>query len=404
MSEICPVCLNTAERGRDRDYGDKKQVRCPRCGPFQISGTALAMLSHRLEKDPLARARLSHAIRTRTSENEWIFISSSNIDNLIQASLPNISRQIEYLLQYISSKLKDDRFGLIPSPNLEHLAGLLGAADADRVARLISFAIDEKLVTRSAIGDQIGISPKGWMKIDEPIQTESSPPVAAKATSNPEITVAHCNKCAGSRKSFKRGSHAVDGSDGEVSWSHTYEILECCGCSTISVRHEYWFSEWDSMDSDPVTGQPRMNRGITEEFWPPQTVRPKPAWMTNLDDEILRNTLDELYIALNSGLSVLASIGTRTILDRVMYLKLGDASGGFAAQLKQMVAKGHIGAHEKDILEATTDAGSAAAHRGYSPTPEVLATLAGTVENFLYRIFVLNAAAGEVRSSTPPRR
>ena len=87
-NDQCPICLSPAERGRDRDYGHKKQVRCPRCGLYEISGMALAMLKSRINKDPLARARLSHAIRLNTSEVSAFFISSANLDELIQRPLP----------------------------------------------------------------------------------------------------------------------------------------------------------------------------------------------------------------------------------------------------------------------------------------------------------------------------
>jgi hypothetical protein len=67
MDGRCPVCLGSVQEDQDR-AADKMRLRCPRCGPFEISGTALAMLQSRVGKDPLVRARLSHAIRSRTSE------------------------------------------------------------------------------------------------------------------------------------------------------------------------------------------------------------------------------------------------------------------------------------------------------------------------------------------------
>jgi hypothetical protein len=90
MPEQCPVCQSPAERGRDRDYGDKKQVICPRCGPFDISGTALAMLGTRLGEDSLPRARLSHAIRSRTSENDWLSVTSANLDDLLTRPIQRV--------------------------------------------------------------------------------------------------------------------------------------------------------------------------------------------------------------------------------------------------------------------------------------------------------------------------
>jgi hypothetical protein len=164
-----------------------------------------------------------------------------------------------------------------------------------------------------------------------------------------------------------------------------------------------WFSEWDALDVDPLTGQQRLLPGVKITSWPPPTERRKPDWTAKLDDDVLRNLVDEVYQALDFGLIVLASIGTRTLLDRAMFLCIGDRLGGFAKKLGHMVDNGHIGTDEKFILEAVTDAGSASAHRGFAPSATILGTIIDTTENFLHRQFVLNTAAGEVRKATPAR-
>ena len=86
-----------------------------------------------------------------------------------------------------------------------------------------------------------------------------------------------------------------------------------------------------------------------------------------------------------------------------MFLRVGDPKGGFGGKLAKMHEKGHIGLHEKDILAAITDAGSAAAHRGFTPNIKTFGTIIETVENFLQREFVLKTAAGDVRKATPQR-
>lgn len=405
-ANTCPVCLSPAERGRDRDYGDKKQVRCPRCGPYQVSGTALAMLRSRVEQDDLTRARLSHAIRLATSEANWVFISSANLDDLAKQPLPGISGQLVHLVRWLASQLGEDRFGRVALGLLDNLAGMVGAVDGTRVERLIAYAAKQGLLEREG-ADSVGLSPEGWQMVESGRSKESR-----KETSAPTIVTAqaaetvkaHCNECGPERNAYVRAQHTVNDSDGEVSWSETYSVLECCGCNGLSVRREFWFSEWDCMDQDPLTGQPRMNPGIKVSYWPPPTTRKRPEWTDRLDDDLLRQVIDEVYKALSAGLIVMASIGTRTLLDRAMFLRVDDPPGGFAGKLDLMVERGHIGKHERDILWAITDAGSAAAHRGYAPSAQHLDTIVATVENFLHREFVLKTAAGDVRSATPPRR
>lgn len=403
MADKCPVCLNAAERGRDKDYGDKRQVRCPRCGPYEISNTALAMLSSRVAEDPLARARLSHAIRSSTSEENWLFISSTNIDELVHRPLPGIPQQLELLARWLAGQLGDNRFGRVAVPPADHLAGILGTADGEGSILLTTYAEKQGIIDRRVTDNSFGLTPEGWAMF-EPMPKKEEPPAKVPVeTAGSEIAKAHCNQCGGERRAYKRASFTVHGNDEETSWSDTYDVLECCGCAGLCVRHEFWFSEWDSFDTHPITGQPRMIPGVKVTYWPPPTKRKKPEWADNLDDDVLRSVAAEVYQALNAGLIVLASIGTRTLLDRAMFLRVGDPSGGFAGKLAHMVQKGHIGKDERDILEAITDAGSAAAHRGFTPNAKNLGTIIETIENFLHREFVLKTAAGEVRKETPPR-
>lgn len=147
-----------------------------------------------------------------------------------------------------------------------------------------------------------------------------------------------------------------------------------------------------------------MIPGTKETYYPTPTVRAKPAWSDHIQDEVLRDVLNELYSALNSGLNVLASVGARTLLDRTGYLLIGDPKGGFEGKLAALVECGFISAQEKETLDAVADAGNASAHRGYTPTSERLGYIIDIVENFLKRAFVLTPVAQQIRKSTPPRK
>ena len=403
MNEQCPVCQLPTEKGQDSDFGERKYVHCSCCGPFEISRTALAMLNRRLKQDILACARLSHAIRSRTSEDNWLFVSSTNLDELVQQPLPGIPQQRQNLIMWLATQLGDDRLGGVPTPCLASLAGLVGAAGGDRVQRLVDYAAREGFIYRDVQKDMLGLSPEGWKMLELSKGEEASDKQTGTTASRPETIKAHCNTCGGDRHAYRRATHTVQGNEDEVSWSDTYDILECCGCSNVSVRHVFWFSEWDQFEVDSITGKPRLIAGERVAYWPPETTRKKPIWAEALEDDVLRRVFDEVYQALNSGMIVLAAIGTRTLLDRAMFLRIGEPGGGFYGKLKLMLKKGHIGEDEREILEAITDAGSAAAHRGFAPGQQMLATIVETTENFLHREFVLKTAAGEIRAATPPR-
>lgn len=401
---LCPICKTSANL--EPSSGDYSRVECRKCGKFQITGSALAMLPSRFSsEDKKTIARLSHATRLMSiaTNAEWPEINSLNLDEMLKQPLPSIDRQMTNLLVWAAAQLGDDQLGTVQLPDEEDdLTAVIGTVDGRRVDDLISRAESEGLID-FVPDDSIAITAKGWLRLRPPPMEEVVviSPTSDIASKVDRIIKAHCNKCRGSTNSCVRAEHSVDGSDGRVSWSDSYAVLQCCGCETLSVRREHWFSEWDDVDYDE-SGQliPRPK----ETYFPAPSVRPKPDWSDSISDDVLRGVLDELYSALNSGLNVLASVGARTLLDRTGYLLIGDPKGGFEGKLSELVSGGHISPQERKTLDAVADAGNASAHRGYTPTPERLGQIVDIIENFLQRTFVLMPAADDIRMSTPPRR
>lgn len=405
---FCPICKTSANEERPNG-GDYRRVDCRKCGKYQITGTALSMLEARLaETDTKAIARLSHATRLMASatDAEWPEINSINLDDMLERPLPPIERQLTNLLVWAATQLDDDHLGVLELPDEEELTGVVGTIDGRRVKDLIARAESEGLVELVPY-DCISITSRGWARLAPPLADKeeqvSVPSMREEPGKADRIMKAHCNRCRGLTHSWVRAEHTANGSDGPISWSDTFEVLQCCGCDTLSVRREYWFSEWDEMDYD-ADGRMVMRPGIKETYYPAPTVRAKPAWSDQISDDVLRNVLDELYVALNAGLNVLASVGARTLLDRAGYLLIGDPKGGFEGKLSALESNGHISAQEKATLEAVADAGNASAHRGYTPTAARLGHIVDIIENFLHRAFVLSGAADEIRKTTPARQ
>lgn len=223
----------------------------------------------------------------------------------------------------------------------------------------------------------------------------------------PEVVRAHCNSCGGQRNSFVRADYTKHGSGGHgaVDWSDTYQVLECRGCGEVIVRHEHRFSEDTHDEQDPETGKWHEVMNVKATYFPPALVRPLPKWFADLEtrDQLLAELLREVYAALESDSLVVATAGTRILLDRVMVLLIGENAGGFADKLTAMANKGIIGAEDRELLAAMIDAGHAASHRGYRPPREHLETILDTIENLLHRKFVLQSAAAEIRAATPGR-
>ena len=230
---------------------------------------------------------------------------------------------------------------------------------------------------------------------------------AETMTDNPgETVMANCNRCGGDRNSYVRASHVWrhDIHEGMIWWERVWEILECAGCGEIGVRRRQTFSEDEEYDYDKESSY------IPETVicWPAKRRHVRPAWQdaigwqSRLPDSICP-VLGEVYVAVDSGLTTLATFGTRTVLDMVMSDKIGDPKKTFQEKLKAMVAQGHMGAYEKDQFSIIVDAGHAAAHRAYVPDEETLGKVLTAVEALLYRLYVLPADAESVKASTPKR-
>ena len=182
-------------------------------------------------------------------------------------------------------------------------------------------------------------------------------------------------------------------------------ILECCGCSRIFFRRDFWFSEWDTEGEHPVTGEPRIERGVDTTYWPAPATRRPPTWVGNIEeaDRNLGKLLSEMYTALNNDLRVLAAIGARTVFDRSSELFGVPPKVTFADKLQELCCQGRVSKDEHETLRVLVDAGSAAAHRGWRPKPEELNTMMDVVEAFLHRSFILDDGIKKLKAAIPPR-
>ena len=107
------------------------------------------MLASRLDGNERSRARASYAIRSVTSEEHWLEIDSTSVDNLVGSPLPRVERQIDNFLKWMSYKLGDDHFGTVQLPdNIDHLAGVVGVVDGKRIEAVMSAMQNEGLIER----------------------------------------------------------------------------------------------------------------------------------------------------------------------------------------------------------------------------------------------------------------
>jgi len=213
----------------------------------------------------------------------------------------------------------------------------------------------------------------------------------------------YCNNCTRKTYHVKIKTHEVRGQDeeGMIDWSNEYSIVQCQGCKEIHFRDRHYFSEDQHWEPEaPIV--------YRDSYYPPREFRKKPSWF----DEISTNlaaVLEEVYVALQNGLGFLSAVGARTALETVLNEKLNDI-GGFGQKLKALADNGLITPDEMGLLESVTEAGNAAAHRGYKPRPDDLIVVMDVLESIIEKLYLsqqkakaLKERAERLRKRIPPR-
>jgi hypothetical protein len=198
--------------------------------------------------------------------------------------------------------------------------------------------------------------------------------------------------------------HRDNDAGGQVWQDNDYRILRCRGCEAVYFQHETTFSEDWNYQIDPFTGEHEQYTESTITHWPPPSKRLRPLWSDDVElDRDLRGLLSEVYVALDNDLKVLAAIGMRTTFDRASEILGVHPELSFKDKLKGLNDAGHIGDGEMTAISVLTDAGSAAAHRGWSPTNTELDTMMEILEGFINRNLVLGNATLKLKGRLPAR-
>ena len=179
-----------------------------------------------------------------------------------------------------------------------------------------------------------------------------------------------------------------------------YELMECQECKNLTLAVETHLHPGSGIGDSYM---------IKIKHHPPIPVRKKPQWLNTLDKKLCP-LVKEVYTTLDNSLYNVASTGIRTILDRIIVDKIGDA-GIFENKLLKMEQKGLIDSEERDILSTVLDAGSAAAHRGFTPRRQTVEAMLDVIEELLHKMYVapkrrvaLQTKAQSIKKKVPPRK
>lgn len=225
----------------------------------------------------------------------------------------------------------------------------------------------------------------------------------------PKTTKAHCPTCDGERTCLVHGevNKPWDYEDRQGNSAHgavDHSLLECRGCETVFYESAAWNSEDVDLWND-AEGNLRGEHPRERLTYPKPEGKTKPVWLDAMAkiDRQLHGILNEMYMAYDNQAFILTAVGLRTALDRGMEVLGIDPSLTFAEKLTALRDGGWIGETEKDILEVVTDAGNAAAHRGWSPDNQEITQLVYAMEVFLQRAFIVGKKALGIKAAIPAK-
>lgn len=209
-----------------------------------------------------------------------------------------------------------------------------------------------------------------------------------------QIIMAPCSNCIGQRR------HKVlfETAQQEEETIEKYAMIECCGCSRISMSYQRVWKYDGSVDSD---------------FFPSPVSRKEPDWVywiwlgqfrTSAEQEAAKLTflLKEIYQAVHGCQYRLAAMGIRALLEQIMIMKVSDLPT-FNDKLDAFQRDGYISAIQRASMSATLDVGHAAMHRGFVPSERDLNIALDVVEGVMAPIFGHANEAKALASRVPPR-
>lgn len=219
------------------------------------------------------------------------------------------------------------------------------------------------------------------------------------------IVKAHCSECLGSKNQrilFEESdswSELIDEHDGipiEIGGSDSYELLKCCGCDRVSLRHTKYFSEW---------GGPQIS------YYPPAQFRKLPQWLKPKSadeialwhDHFVPRLLEQIYTSVFNSCFELAAMGIRALLEQVMIGEIGD-QGRFVDNLATFEREGFVSSKQRETLETVLELGHAAIHRNYSPSLKEIVAALDITEAILESVYRHGKLADVIKKRVPPRK
>lgn len=213
-----------------------------------------------------------------------------------------------------------------------------------------------------------------------------------------------CPTCRGHRNCTIHGKITTHWEDSQhpIYGYYYHHLLQCDGCETVfyhqnehfseHTTHELQNGEWKEFPIDMITTFPAIEDNHL------------PLWLPKLEsaDAQLFQMFNEVYFSYRSHHFILSAIGLRTIFDRTAEILKIHPGLGLNTKVEKLKDEGFIGDTEAQILKTVIDAGSAAAHRGWSPNKGEFEQLLAAIEGFVQRTILAQRTLDHISQKIPP--
>lgn len=161
-TDPCEVCTKEQAMCRPVNFDGIHQI-CPRCGEFNLSGTAGTVLRRGIGAGK--RALLSGWVREQNTAGSIPMITTYVLESVLQRPLPAVAERAFMLLKEAEKGLSSlgDTFNI----NEPRFLAATYSADTNDVVYLVNVLKAQGMMDFKAMGGVCVILPNGYMKLDE---------------------------------------------------------------------------------------------------------------------------------------------------------------------------------------------------------------------------------------------
>jgi nucleoside 2-deoxyribosyltransferase len=164
----CPICLIDDPRVlKDPTTGDHRFYECPRCGRFDISGTAETIVPN---EDRETRGRLSIVTRLTSDNGSFVRVGMDELPRILSAapSWKGLVSGVDRLLTVLSDKATSYSDQILFDPDIDYPLAYTHSPEACQ--DLVDMAADMGFLRENLMT----LTVQGWLRVDELRESRTS--------------------------------------------------------------------------------------------------------------------------------------------------------------------------------------------------------------------------------------